>query len=151
MQIGQCYKTIKGLLAEGGNIEHCDQLTNDLCSIWNGFLTQQPGTALSSFAGQSGDQSNPQWQLLNDLHKEINNAGNTVSRDFLSSLNTMRAEQIDLKQFFIHWACSCDSAYSELVRSEPYAKAIGQFVNALLRSADLAWKDTTQVDPRENQ
>lgn len=137
VQIGNCYKSIRMMLDNDENIEHSELLIKDLSAIWNGFLTQQPGPAHANFLNYLDQQTAPQWKELNALYKEIAAAGSTVTRDFLSSLNKIKADEVDLPQFFIQWASSCDAAYDKLVRSETFSRAMGQFINELLRSPDL--------------
>jgi hypothetical protein len=134
------------MLVKGQNIEHSDALIEDLCAIWNGFLTQQPGPAHADFLKFLDQETAPQWQELNALYKETAAAGSTVTRDFLSSLSKINADDVDLRQFFIQWASSCDAAYDKLVRSDTFSRAMGQFINELLRSPDLFQKNKIERD-----
>lgn len=136
VQIGQCYASIKQAISEHANLADQEQLRLNLEDIWRTFVGQQFGTfsSLESAADTSHRQSQP-LQSVRDFHRDIERLGSEATHDLLSTLQHLDAGQLDLQQFFLAWAKSCDQAYGVLVKSDVFAKAIGDVVNTMLRSA----------------
>ena len=135
VQIGQCYALVK---QAAGNRKIADQaqLTSNLEEIWRSYVGQQFG-AFSSLenSAETSDGLNQSWQSVRDFNREIERLGSEAIENLLSSLQQIDADQLDLQQFFLAWAKSCDQAYSTLVKSDVFAKTIGDVINAMLRAA----------------
>ncbi len=140
VQIGECYKLLKVSIARGETIKTSGELTENLKSIWTGFLVQQPGALASEISAEGGGQLGQETEALKGIHQNIVQAGATATDHFLASIVHTDVSTINLKQFFVLWASSCDSAYQQLIWSDSYSRAVGQIVNSTLDGYRLTTK-----------
>ena len=135
VQIGQCYALVKQA-AKQGNVADQAQLRSNLKDIWHSYVGQQFGT-LSSLDNnfETSDWLNQSRQSVMEFNREIERLGSEAIENLLHSLQELDADRLDLQQFFLAWAGSCDQAYNTLVKSDVFAKTIGNVVNTALRVA----------------
>ncbi len=136
VQIGQCYALVKQAVEQGKNFSDNEQLRSRLAAVWQSYVVQQSGAMSSAYAGfDVPDSGGQQWHWVHKLHQEVQQAGIEAMEQLLPVLEQMDSEHLDLQQFFVSWAGACDQAYNRLIRSDAFARAMGEVVNTMLVAA----------------
>ncbi len=108
------------------------ELRDECLSIWKTYLSQQPAFVLTEFINQLDADTTCEQKSLLSFYQELEAAGKEAVDQFIESISRHAQSELDVKQFFTDWALSCESAYSELVRTESFAQSIGSMMNAAL-------------------
>ncbi|MEJ2177038.1 MAG: hypothetical protein P8Y12_03615 [Gammaproteobacteria bacterium] len=135
VQIGQCYALVKQAASQGKLLTNDDRLKANLVEVWNSYVTKQFGElSLLQEGGDNSEDEMQQWRWVNQLHQEVHRAGIEVVQDLLPALARIDSDRLDLKQFFMIWAKSCDLAYARLVKSDVFARALGEITNTMINA-----------------
>lgn len=135
MQIGQCYALVKQAASQGKPLTNDDRLKASLIEVWNSYVTKQFGElSLLQDGGENSEDEMQPWHWVNQLHQEVHRAGIEAMQDLLPALAQFDSDQLDLKRFFMIWAKSCDHAYAQLVKSDVFARALGEVTNTLINA-----------------
>lgn len=142
MQIGQCYQLTRNSLDQGINLRVNQPLVSRLNSTWNDYVIQQSAALTTYITKFEADDQISVHDGIQNLLEELRFSGANATGNLLDTLEKIDPQELDLHQFFVEWAKACNQAYATVVRSEIFAKILGDSINNLLQQADKGTADS---------